>query len=171
MEWAPKGDLSTVLEEEYKEFRRRNSQRYIHDVVLSRELTYKVVTQVWTCFWFVLFYFFFCIYFLLLLFSLTKMSSSVIPVWRVGSYPLCLSLQTFQKALKLCTHTQGTHTLTQHPLTPTSTPPHKLIFTPRTPIYDDWPFKLKYLILFNFKRGCRIVNIYYSVRSVRSGWD
>ena len=46
MELASRGDLSTVLEEEYKEFRKRNPQRYIHDVVLSRELTYKIVTQV-----------------------------------------------------------------------------------------------------------------------------
>ena len=49
MELAPRGDLNTVLGEEYEEFRRRNPERYIHDVVLSRELTYKIVTQVWIC--------------------------------------------------------------------------------------------------------------------------
>ena len=46
MELAPKGKLSDVLEEEYDKFTKRNPQRYIHDVVLSRELTYKIVTQV-----------------------------------------------------------------------------------------------------------------------------
>ena len=52
MELAPKGDLNAVLEEEYIRFRERNPQRYIHDVVLTRELTYKIVTQVWTYFFF-----------------------------------------------------------------------------------------------------------------------
>ena len=47
MEFAPEGDLSNVLERKFADFQRRHvGSRIIHDTVLDRYLTYKMVVQV-----------------------------------------------------------------------------------------------------------------------------